>query len=136
MRDMLGIRHHVDQLVACVLGMAGHKAQDKVALDLVKLIKQIGKIVAHALGIGIDVLPEQRDILISLFHKILDLGHHLVHLATALSAAHVGHDAIGAEIVTAVHDGHPGAVIALAADRHALGHRVFSLLGAENAARA
>ena len=37
MRDMLRACHDVDQLIACVLGVAGHKAQHVFALNLVKL---------------------------------------------------------------------------------------------------
>ena len=135
-RNVLGRSHDVDELIACILGMACHKAQHVLALDLVKLGEQVGKIVAHALGIGINILPKQRNILIAACDQILDLGNHLGFLTASLSAAHVGHDTVGAEIVAAVHDGHPSAVVAASRDGHALGNHVFGLLGAENAARA
>ena len=133
MRDVRRGRHNVDQLVACVLGVAGHKAQDKIALDLVKLGKQIGKIVVLALGVGVDVLPKQRNILVALCHQLANLGNDLLLISAALSAAHIGHDAIGAEIVAAVHNGHPRAVVAASRDGHALGYDVLGLLRAENA---
>ena len=40
-----------------------------------------------------------------------------------LAAAHIGNDAIGTEIVAAIHDGHPSGKPSRALDRHVLGQR-------------
>ena len=51
--------------------------------------------------------------------------------ATFFATAHVRHDAIGAEIIAACHDGHPCVILGLAMPRHAHGIRILMLIGAD-----
>ena len=57
--------------------------------------------------VGVDVLPEQRDLADALAHEPLALGDDALEHAALLAAAHVRDDAVGAEVVAADHDGHP-----------------------------
>ena len=54
--------------------------------------------------------------------------------AAAFPAADVGHDAVGAEVVAAVHDGHPRAGAALADHGHTLGDGAVLILHGEHPA--
>ena len=115
--------HHVEQLVAGVLRLGGHKADKVVALDLIQRRQQVGKVVADAqiLAVGVDVLPQQGDLLEALGHKAAHLIDDPLRVAAALPAPDVGHDAVGTEVVAAVHDGHPRAGASLPHHGHALG---------------
>ena len=106
---MAAVRHGVEELAGGVLGLGGHEAQEIVALDLVQRGEQVGKVIAGAqiLAVGVDVLPQQGDLLEALRHQTAHLIDDLLRGAAALPAADVGHDAVGAEVVAAVHDGHP-----------------------------
>ena len=128
--------HHVEQLVAGVLGLGGHEAQEIVAVDLVQVGQQIGKIIAGAqiLAVGVDVLPQQGDFPEALGHQLPHLVDDPLRVAAAFPATDVGHDAVGAEVVAAVHDGHPGAGAALADHRHTLGNGAVLILHGEHPA--
>ena len=128
--------HHVEQLVAGVLGLGGHEADEVVALDLVQVGQQISKIIAGAqiLAIGVDVLPQQGDLLEAVGHQLPHLVDDPLRVAAAFPAADVGHDAVGAEVVAAVHDGHPRAGAALADHWHTLGNGAVLILHGEHPA--
>ncbi len=118
MRHMAARRHRVEELGRRVLGLAGHEAHPVVAVDPVDLREEIGKIIACAeiLAVAVDVLAEQRDLLITCRDQLAHLAHDLLRLAAALAATDVGHDAVRAEVVAAVHDAHPCAHAADAVD--------------------
>ena len=61
----------------------------------------------QALAIGVDILPQQRDILVALCYQLLYLLHDPLRTAAALPAAHIGHNAVGTKIIAAVHDWYP-----------------------------
>ena len=101
--------HGVEELLGSVSGMAGHEADEEIAGELGNRGQQIGKIeaLAQILAVGVDVLAQQGDLTGAVFDELAALGQDVLHLAAALTAADVGDDAVGAEIVAAVHDGHP-----------------------------
>ena len=108
----------VDQLVAGILGVAGHKADVVIAGHSAQQIEQVGEIdlFLQPLAVAVHVLPQQGDLLIARLHKAAELRKDIAGLAALLAAADVGHDAVGAEVIAAVHDGQPCAELALAPD--------------------
>ena len=74
-------------------------------------------------AVGIDVLPEQRDLFIAAVEQVVDLGDDGVRRARTLPPAHIRDDAVGAEIVASVHDVDPGVGIARAEGNILLAHR-------------
>ena len=57
--------------------------------------------------IGVHVLPEQGHFLDALCSQGEQLGFYGSKIAAHLAPSHVGHDAVGAEVVAPRHDGHP-----------------------------
>ena len=108
----------VDQLVAGILGVAGHKADVVIAGHRAQQVEQIGKVhlFFQTLAVAVDVLSQQCDLLIACLHKTAELGKDITGLAALFAAAHIRHDAVGAEVVAAVHDGQPCAELALTPD--------------------
>ena len=108
----------IDQLMAGVLGVAGHKADMIIAGHGAQQVEQVGEIdlLLQTLAVTVHVLTQQGDLLIARFHKAAELGKDIAGLAALLAAADVGHDAVGAEVIAAVHDGQPCAELALAPD--------------------
>ena len=102
--------------------MAGHEADVIVPRDGAEQVQQVGKIhlLFKALAVAVDVLAQQGDLLVACLYEALELGEDVAGLPALLAAADVGHDAVGAEVVAAVHDGQPCAELALAADRDIL----------------
>ena len=91
-----------DQLIGNVLGMRGHKAHAR-NIQLIEPVKQLRKVRAAA-HIGVDILAQQHDFLNAAVGQRLGLLDNFVHIAAALPPAHIGHDAIGAVIIAAVHN--------------------------------
>ena len=114
-------RNGVDQLVAGVLRVAGHEADLVIAGHRAEQVEQIGEVhlLFQPLAIAVDVLAQQGDFLIPRFHKAAELGEDIAGLAALFAAADIRHDAVGAEVVAAVHDGQPCAELALAPDAFA-----------------
>ena len=108
-----------DQFVAQVLGVRGHEAYARHA-EGVHPAQQFGKFAAAA-AVGIDVLPQQRDLLDPLIDQTLALLQHGLRLTRTLPTAHIGYDAVRAEVVAAVHDVDEGGKGADAPLRQALG---------------
>jgi len=55
--------------------------------------------------VRVDILPQQRNFFYIEVFKLIDLTKNICRVARDFSSAHVGHDAIGTEIVTPVHNG-------------------------------
>ena len=108
----------VDQLVTGILGVAGHKADVIIAGHRAQQVEQIRKVhlFFQTLAVAVDVLSQQCDLLIACLHKTAELGKDITGLAALLAAAHIRHDAVGTEVVAAVHDGQPCAELALTPD--------------------
>ena len=111
-------RNGIDQLMAGVLRVAGHKADLIIAGHGAEQVEQVREIdlLFQALAVAVDVLAQQGDLLVAGLHQTAELGQDIPGLAALLAAADVGHDAVGAEVVAAVHDGQPGAELALPPD--------------------
>ena len=56
--------------------------------------------------VRVDVLPQQGDFLVAFRHEVSDFVEDTFYVTAALTSTGVGDDAIGAEVVTATHDGH------------------------------
>ncbi len=127
--------HRAKQLFGGVLGVARHEADAVVARDRVHQADQVCEVHAAAeiFSVGVHILAEEGDVLISGGNELARLGHDVLRPARALASAHVGHHAVGAEIVAAVHDRQPGLHVSVAAAGDALGHDAVVLLGGEYA---
>ena len=87
---------------------------------------------SQVLAVGVHVLAQEGDVLIARRNELPCLPDHVLGLAGALPAPDVGHDAVGAEVVAAVHDGEPGLHAAVPPLGDALGHGAVALLGGED----
>ena len=76
-------------------------------------------------------MAQQRNLTHALAHQTGHLVDNLLEGAALFATAHVRHDAIGAEIIAARHDGHPGVILGLAMPRHTHGIRILMLIGAD-----
>ena len=125
----------VKELAAGVLGVRGHEAQAEFARKLRNLRHEVGKVHAagQILAIRIDVLAQQGDLLVARGDQPAALLQHVLRAAAALTAAHVGHDAVGAEIVAAVHHGHPCLERVRPCDGDMLGDGAGGILRGKNA---
>ena len=104
--------------MAGVLRVAGHEADVVVTRHGAQQVEQVGEVdlFFQALAVAVHVLTQQGDLFVACFHKAAELGQDVAGLAALFAAAHIGHDAVCAEVVAAIHDGQPGAELALAPD--------------------
>ena len=133
MGAFLAFGHGFEQLFRGVLGVAGHEADEKIPRNVVDHADQIGEVHAavQILAVGIHVLPQQGDVLIALIHQLPGLSEDVLRQAGALPAPHIGHNAVGAEVVAAVHDGKPRLYLPVPAEGDALGHGAGAVPGSE-----
>ena len=133
--NVLAARHRVEELVGRVLRLARHKPEPVVARDGVDGGEQVCKVVigVKIFAVAVHVLAEEGDLLVALGDEAAALLDDLLRLAAALAAAHIGHDAVRAEVVAAVHDAHPRAHAALAHDGQVLGDAAVLVLDGEDA---
>ena len=124
---LFAVRHGIEQPGACVLGMAGHKPQPKIARHGVQTAQQIGKvnIQPQILAVGVDVLAKQGDLFVPRCDQLAQLLFDLLRAAAALAAAHIGDDTVGAEVVAAIHNGQPRLCAARAQHGQALGNVIL-----------
>ena len=128
------MRHFVNQRVGQILGMRGHKANalDARLADAVqKLCK--GYALAAVQAVAVYILPDQHDFLYAGFYQLVGLAHDIVRSTGTLTPAHIGHDAVGAEIVAAVHHRDIRLDIAFTVNRQALGQRAGFVFYADDA---
>ena len=113
--------------------MARHKADARDAA-LRRTMQHLGKagLAVEVAAVAVDVLSQQRDLHHALFGELSELSADVFQRATLLATAHVGHDAVGAEVVAAGHDGHPGAPGASAGCRQVAGKAVVGLDGLDH----
>ena len=116
-------RHGIKQFLGGILGMAGHETNAEVAFDLVDLGQQVGEIVVdvQVIAVGVDVLAQQGDILVTCFHQLFHFSQHAFGIAAALPAADIGNDAVRTEVIAAIHDGDPCLHALFTDHRNALG---------------
>ena len=100
------LRDGAHQLVGEVLGVRGHEAHAARGPG-----RRPGRAAApgspappprparrRSSAVGVDVLAEQGDLADAVGGEVAHLGHHGLRLAAALGPAHVGHDAVRAEV--------------------------------------
>ena len=135
MGALFTLRHRAEELLRRVARVARHKADPEITRDVVDHPDEVGKIDAaiEILAVGVDVLPQQRDVLIPGGDKLARLGYDVLRQTRALAPADIRDDAVGAEVVAAVHDRKPGLDRAVAPHRDALGHGAVVLFGGEDA---
>ena len=123
LRDFGITRHGVEELLAGITRMACHEADEKIPRNLGNGGQQVGKIHAAAqiLAIGVDVLPKKGDFLRAALNQRPALCENVLRLTAAFPPTDVGDDAVGAEIVAAVHDGYPCFQLGIPDLRNALG---------------
>ena len=112
--------------------MAGHKPEDEISLQGGKRSQKIREIHVQPqiLAVGIDVLAQKGDVPIALGNHLPDLRLHILRPAAPFPATDVGDDAVGAEVVAAVHDADPALELAQPFHRKPLGN-VAGLRGDE-----
>ena len=130
MADLFALGNQVDQLPGAVLGVGGHKADAEIPLQRLDAAQQVGEgdRLAQSLAIGVDVLAQQQNLLVAHRQNLPCLPHNLVRFTADLPPAHIGHDAVGAEIVAAVHDLQRSLYAAAALDGQPLGDGVLPAL--------
>ena len=121
--------HGVQQFFGTVLGVAGHKANAKIAGQVVNLPQQLGK--GNSWGqiftVAVHILPQERDLFISVGDQLLGLCQHIARLSGALPPPHIRHDAVSAKVVAAVHNGQPRPPLIVPHHRHALGNHAVHI---------
>ena len=128
--DVMRRGDRVDQLVRRILRVARHKADAVVALHFIEHGEEVGEIqtFVQPFSVGIDVLAEQRDVLIALIDQTFELSKDIRTSAASLAPAHIRDNTVRAEIIASVHDRQPRAECTAARDRHAL-HDIRALDG-------
>ena len=107
--DMAAVLDDLNHLIAQILGMGGHIANPFYALHLVHHSQKLRKAgLAVVLAVGVHILPKQGNLPEALGCRFLYLFHDILRQAAPLPAPYIRYDAVGAEIVAAVHDGNPG----------------------------
>ncbi len=91
-----------DQVVAHVVGMRGRVADALQPVDPREPRDQAGERLARGIGIGVHVLPEQRDFHGAPGDQRAGLVEHPVRRTRHLGATGIGHHAEGAELVAAL----------------------------------
>ena len=127
-QNMPAAPHGVDQLVGQVLGVAGHEA-DAGNVHAVQAAQQFreGGSALQPLAVGIHILSQQHDFLHAAYAQLLRFPEDIVHPAAALPPADIGHDAVGAEVVAAVHNGDVRRILPQPLDGQILGNGVLVL---------
>ena len=134
MGALFALGHGLKQLFGGVLGVARHESYEKFAGDLVYHGDKVRKIdiAVEILAVGVDILAEQRNVLVALGNQLPCLGDNILGSAAALTPAHIRHDAVGAEVVAAVHNGQPRLDLAVTLQGHALGDIAVAALCGEH----
>jgi hypothetical protein len=128
--------HGLEELLGGVFGVGCHEADEKITWDGVDRLQQVGEVhgLFQVLAVGVDVLTQQGDVLIALLHQLADLGQNVLWIPGTLTAPDVGDNAVGTEVVAAVHNGHPGFNLVLAHYRNPFGDGTGLLLHGEDPA--
>ena len=104
--NVLAVFDDIDQLQGEILGMRGHKADALDAGNGVDLSQQAGEADGSlkVVAVAVNILTKEHD----LTHAVGGKGPHLFNdvlsATAALASAHIRHDAVGTEVVAAIHD--------------------------------
>ena len=77
--------------------------------DIVEQEREIGNVLSvarHGSTVGVDILPQQRDLANALFRKARDLDEHVLERSRNLFTSGVRHDAEAAVFAASFHDRH------------------------------
>ena len=110
------VRNGSDEPVRGVFGMGGHEPQTEIPFQRTDCPDNVGKVririgQRQILPVGVHILSQQGDVLCPVGNEHFRFGENILHPAAPLSTSDIGDDAVGAEIVAAVHDGQPGHVL-------------------------
>ena len=119
--DVITGSDRFDHLIAEVPGMRCGEA-DPVDPRLRALPQQRGKSACYAqiFAIGVDILSQQGHFPIPLRLELAQLLQDIFHGAAAFFSSGIWHDAVGAELIAAIHDVDPCLVAAEPAHRQVL----------------
>ena len=97
--------HGVEELVGGILGVAGHKTQQEIAVQAGQLVQKVGKAarLGQILSVGVHILSQQGDLFITLGNQTFYIGNNAGFVPAALPTPDIGDDAVGAEIVAPIH---------------------------------
>ncbi|EJX02253.1 hypothetical protein EVA_09641 [gut metagenome] len=114
----------INQFVAGILRMTGHKADLVVTWNLTQHIQKICKVhlFFQAFTVAVYILPQKGDFFVTSLHQSLELGQNICWTAATFSATHIRYNAVGAEVVTAIGDGQPCPEIRITANGDILHH--------------
>ena len=101
-----------DQPGRDVLGMRGHEADAGESRHVSQRLEQVGEVLrpgeSRFPAVGVHVLAEQRHFAHAPLRQSPHFLHDVAGRAAGLRSAHVGHDAVRAEVGAAGHDLDPG----------------------------
>ena len=106
--DVWHLCNDVQRFVAHVLRVAGGESDSHLWRFLCHP-PQKQREACFATGIRVHILPQQRHLLEPAVSQVAHFAQDALHVAAALTASGVRHDAIVAEIVAASHDTHVAA---------------------------
>ena len=100
----------VDELMAGILGVAGHKPDVVVSGHGAQQVQQVGEVdlFFQTFAVAVDVLSQKGDLLVASFHQPPELCQNVPGFAAFFPSPDIGHDAVCAEVIAAIHDGQPG----------------------------
>lgn len=95
--------------------MAGHIPDPFHPRDGIHPAQEGGKgiLLSPVLPIRIHILSQEGEFTVAQFHRLPDLFTDGLGAAAPFPSPDIGHDTVGAEVVAAIHDGHPGRIAAL-----------------------
>ena len=96
----------LDDVLGKITGIRGHEAQTAQPFDLGGRFQQIREIgaVLQVPAVGIDILAQQHDLLHAVPDQPAAFVQDLFFAPAPLPSPDIGHDAVGAELIAAVHD--------------------------------
>ena len=100
------ITEAIDEFIGQILGMGGDETHPLQPGDVFDPAQQFGErdLPRFFTTVGIDVLTNEGNFAHTLFDQLHYLGQNFAVGAADLAAAHVGHDAVAAEIVATLND--------------------------------
>ena len=126
---MLAVFDDLNNLIAKILWMGSHIAYPLNALYLVYHLQKLGKgCLFMIFAIGVYILSQQSNLLVALSHSLLYLPHNILWQSAALPASYIRNYAIGAKVVTAIHNRNPGGKGCITLNGHILWHFAFPQL--------
>ena len=126
--DLFALRNQIDQFSGTVFRVRGHKADAEIPLKLFDLMQQLCKVnrMLQTFTVRVYILTQKENLLVAHGNDFFCLTDNLFRLTPYLSAADIRNDAVGTEVVTAIHD-LKGSLNALSTlNREVFGNTIFS----------